>query len=323
MSIQLNVHRIAAQLGTALVLVLTGCGEMPQQGDGTVKAETITCPAKVDAWAIGTPYKVGDLVGFKGAVFACRQAHTPVDGWFPDVVQALWNPVQCTNGDPVQEAPPAQQPPPGQQQPPVVQQPAPPNGTFPALLDNRFFQLKLSATPNAPSNSAPIFDVVSAVGAAGVADLQQFVDSAKVSIQGTTETRTNGAFTSTQTFANGVQEGDVTVGGVKRLHFIRDFKSGSFKGILVGAGSDQSPPLCAIVTPTSGLDATHELVADVGNNLKNDIKAIATVNASSLVPSSTTFFLQSNGGLSDVGPGAPECPQLVRQFGMTGSVKGF
>ncbi len=95
-----------AALGVALALALVGCGAPMDDGSGTVSAESVTCPAKLQAWAVGTPYKVGDLVSFKGAVFRCIQAHTPVDGWFPNIVPALWSPVTCSNGNPVAVTPP-------------------------------------------------------------------------------------------------------------------------------------------------------------------------------------------------------------------------
>jgi hypothetical protein len=106
-------------MATLLAFAAIGCGA-PEEGDGTVNIESIQCPAKIDAWTIGRAYKVGDLVSFQGGVFQCRQAHTPVDGWFPNIVPALWTPVQCGGANP----PPAQQPP--AQQPPAQQPPAPP-----------------------------------------------------------------------------------------------------------------------------------------------------------------------------------------------------
>jgi hypothetical protein len=103
-----------ALMATLLAFGAVGCGA-PEEGDGTVAVESVQCPAKLQAWAVGTPYKVGDLVSFNGSVFQCRQAHTPVDGWFPNIVPALWTPVQCSNGT---AAPPAAPPPPPAAPPP-------------------------------------------------------------------------------------------------------------------------------------------------------------------------------------------------------------
>ena len=86
----------------------------------------MSCPASVAGWAIGVHYNVGDLVSFKGRIFKAIQAHTPVDGWFPDIVPALWQPVQCGGGAPA--APPATTtPPPANSTPPVSTNPPPAN----------------------------------------------------------------------------------------------------------------------------------------------------------------------------------------------------
>jgi hypothetical protein len=121
-----TAFRASRVLGVALALgfVATGCGA-PDTSDGARGEESVTCPAKIAPWAVGTHYNVGDLVTFNGAVFQCRQAHTPVDGWFPNIVPALWNPVQCRGGNPAQQ-PPAQQPP--AQQPPAQTPPPANNG---------------------------------------------------------------------------------------------------------------------------------------------------------------------------------------------------
>src|SRR6478735_1959235 len=83
-----------------------GAGEIDDgQGGAVENSLTVACPAKTAPWAIGTHYNVGDLVTFNGGVFQCRQAHTPVDGWFPNIVPALWNPVQCAGGNPAPQPP--------------------------------------------------------------------------------------------------------------------------------------------------------------------------------------------------------------------------
>ena len=113
-------------MATLLAFVAIGCsaGEIDNGGGSAVENRlTVSCPASLAGWAIGTSYKVGGLVSFKGAVFSCRQAHTAVDGWFPDIVPALWLPAQCNNGTPA--TPPAPQPP--APQPPAPQPPSSPD----------------------------------------------------------------------------------------------------------------------------------------------------------------------------------------------------
>jgi carbohydrate binding protein with CBM5/12 domain len=119
----------SAKLGFTVSLMATlfaftaigcGAGEV-DDGQGAVENKlSVNCPAKTDPWTIGRAYKVGDLVSFQGGVFQCRQAHTPVDGWFPNIVPALWTPVQCSNGSP------ATPPPPPATQPPTTTPPPPP-----------------------------------------------------------------------------------------------------------------------------------------------------------------------------------------------------
>ena len=113
----------------AIFIVVAGCGAAGSgdEGESSSSALGTVCPATIAGWAIGVPYKVGELVTFKGAVFSCLQAHTPVDGWFPDIVPALWKPVQCTNGGgaaapppkPTATTPPATTPPPAATTPPA------------------------------------------------------------------------------------------------------------------------------------------------------------------------------------------------------------
>lgn len=55
----------------------------------TLWKEVITIPVTVE-WAVGVAYKVGQDVTYKGASYSCLQDHTSIDGWFPNVVPALW-----------------------------------------------------------------------------------------------------------------------------------------------------------------------------------------------------------------------------------------
>ena len=84
----------------ALFLVIAGCsaGGAGDGAESSASAVSTSCPSTIAPWAIGTAYKVGELVTFDGGVFSCRQAHTAEDGWFPNIVLALWLPVQCSTG---------------------------------------------------------------------------------------------------------------------------------------------------------------------------------------------------------------------------------
>jgi hypothetical protein len=129
----------------------------------------VSCPANIAGWAVGTSYKVGSLVTFKGGTFSCIQAHTAVDGWFPDIVPALWNPVQCGGAaSPPAAPPPAQQPPapkPPTQQPPVATPPPAQNPPPPVS--------GVGATEYAPYVFAFSFGNASAFKFSSLANLQQ------------------------------------------------------------------------------------------------------------------------------------------------------
>jgi hypothetical protein len=309
MSIRLNVlPRLAASVGAAALLFAFGCATGPQEGDGEYGAASVDCPKTVADWAPGTKYAVGDLVTFAGGVFQCRQAHTPAPDWFPNIVPALWTPVACNGVQPPAQ-PPAQQPP--VQQPPAQQPPAqqPPvnNGPFTVLadVDQRAFTFGIKADLVAANAGVPgIVNLLQAnnVTAAAFFELGPVAKNAVVKVNGS------------------VREVDLTVGGVKRLHSTYDTKTGAFQGILVGNGSDQGAPFCVIITPNVR-GFLYQMVADVGNNLKNDFQGIAQLD-SNLNTVQVQKFIPGNGGLGPQGPGAnTACPTLARQFGF--SLKGF
>ncbi|MFB9236559.1 lytic polysaccharide monooxygenase [Plantactinospora siamensis] len=52
-----------------------------------------TIPPGVPAWAAGTAYRIGDVVGYAGRSYRCRQAHTALAGWEPPNTPALWSPL--------------------------------------------------------------------------------------------------------------------------------------------------------------------------------------------------------------------------------------
>ncbi len=56
----------------------------------TAPTTTPTTPPAGGTWAVGTAYKVGDVVTYGGVSYRCRQAHTAIAGWEPPNVPALW-----------------------------------------------------------------------------------------------------------------------------------------------------------------------------------------------------------------------------------------
>ncbi len=90
------LNRIRRSVLWTLVVVAAGCAGSPS-GE-TRSPESISCPATVPAWASGTTYATGALVTYQGQTYRCRQGHTALDNWTPDVVPALWEVVQCSSG---------------------------------------------------------------------------------------------------------------------------------------------------------------------------------------------------------------------------------
>ena len=83
---------------TLAVLAVAALGCSSTASDSTESRESVSCPAQAPAWASGTTYATGAIVTYNGTTYRCRQGHTALDNWTPDVVLALWEPVQCTGG---------------------------------------------------------------------------------------------------------------------------------------------------------------------------------------------------------------------------------
>jgi hypothetical protein len=117
---------LRAQIAIPIALAIAACSTGPNDDGSVTSADelSVACPSKIAAWAIGTAYHVGDLVTFKGTVFRNIQAHTAEDGWFPDIVPALWQPVTCNGSAPAPKPAPTTAPttPP----PPAATTPPPP-----------------------------------------------------------------------------------------------------------------------------------------------------------------------------------------------------
>src|SRR5690349_18575878 len=89
--------RLRALAFLALLAALASCA--PVADDGLRALADVQCPAQVPAWAANTTYAVGALVSYRGGAYQCLQAHTALDGWTPDAVPALWQPVRCATRD--------------------------------------------------------------------------------------------------------------------------------------------------------------------------------------------------------------------------------
>src|SRR6266540_7177309 len=96
---QLNYANFIRALLPALLaasVVASGCGGTGEGGD--TQPLSVTCPASVVGWVPNTTYATGDIVSFNGTKYRCVQGHTALDNWQPDIVPALWEPVQCSSG---------------------------------------------------------------------------------------------------------------------------------------------------------------------------------------------------------------------------------
>src|SRR4051794_11099563 len=79
----------------AVAAAAAGCGNA---GDGDRQIESVDCPSAVAPWSAGATYAAGAIVSYNGAIYQCRQGHTALSNWTPDVVLALWLPVTCSTG---------------------------------------------------------------------------------------------------------------------------------------------------------------------------------------------------------------------------------
>jgi len=312
LSRSLSVFARASSIALGLLLTAPGCaGEGGAELD-EIEAIVLECPTGIFPWIPQTAYKPNDLVTFEGEVFSARPpGHVAQVDWLPPIVPALWQPVECSNGNPAPE-------------PPDQEEPAPPQNGFPALLDVRFFQLDLAAV-GAPGNSGAIFQVVNAVAQNSVVDLDNFAANARVTFENDAqgrqvEVRRNGAFESRQTFAAGIQEAVATVGGKKRLQLVRNHNTGAFEGIIIAPSFDANAPISAFVVPVGGGRVRHLVIEDIANNQRNDYRGEAVVDAASLRPLEFVFFQQFQGGLV----AQPESKAMVERFGgFAGIVRGF
>ena len=79
-----------------LVAVAAGCSG--SASDSKRSRASVACPAPPPSWTADTSYAVGAIVTYNGVTYSCRQAHTALSNWTPDVVPALWEAVECAGG---------------------------------------------------------------------------------------------------------------------------------------------------------------------------------------------------------------------------------
>jgi hypothetical protein len=292
-------------------LVLAGCLAAPP-GDGLGITRAVVDCSGIPEWTDDRSYAVGDVVSHQGGVFRCSVAHTPAFDWEPAIVPALWEPATCGDGD--DAGGPPDEPPPD----------APPDGAFPPVLDPRYFQLDLPSTGLDPSGAQ--FVVVGQISAHAFRSFQDLLDVASVAT-GTDDAgrplqihraEVGGArFEAHNTIAGGVQEVVVFVDGIKRLQYVRNLRDGAYQGVLVGNGEDRGAPMVAVVTPV-GDELSHLLIADIGNNQRNDLRA-ALFTDQALIPVRFGEFRQFQGGMA----GQEESRAVVERFDFSGVITGF
>lgn len=301
-------------------LVVAGC-LAPPPGERLGATRAIVDCRGIPEWTDQRAYAVGDVVSHQGGVFRCAVAHTPAFDWEPAIVPALWDRATCGEdeggddgaGDPGDGDPP--DPPPADD---------PPVGAFPPVLDVRYFQLDLPSTGLDPSGAQYV--IVGQISAHAFRSFQDLLDVASVA----TGTDSAGRplqihraevggvrFESHNTVAGGVQEVVVFVDGIKRLQYVRGLRDGSYQGVLVGNGEDRGAPMVAVVTPV-GAELSHLLIADIGNNQRNDLRA-ALVADPALRPVRFGEFRQFQGGMA----GQDESRAVVERFDFTGVIVGF
>lgn len=287
---------LAAAAGLAVALGATGCMSSDDDGLDVDSHVKVPCPATIDPWAPDITYKVGDLRAFNGGVFQCIVAHHAVSNWNPVDAASLWIPVTCIN-DTTVTPPPTTPPPAGGGG--VIDAGGVFAADISALIDERFFILNVSAA----SDPARNFTQVTNVGRAGMAEIKGLIST--------------GAAKVTVTNAGGIEDVTVTVGAERRLEIRRITAQGLIEGVMVGAATDAKPPFAMTVGNLNGV-LTHTLVADIGNNLKNDLRGTASVNNQVVETGATDSALQLNGGLHAF----PEGIAIVNDLKFPG-IKGF
>jgi hypothetical protein len=316
------IHRAvgAPALGLALVSALAGClTAPPKDGLGATSAVVVRCEG-IEEWTDQRSYETGDVVRHDGGVFQCTQPHTPAFDWEPDVVAALWSPATCDDGgdDGGDDAGGDDGPPdPG---PPVDDPPV----EFPPLLDARFFHLDLARTGADPSNGQ--LAVVGQIADGAFRSFRPLIDAAIVTVgtdgggrpQEIRRAVVDGiSLESHNTVADGVQDVIVFVDRIKRMQFTRNLRTGAFEGVLVGNAEDRGAPMVAVVTPVGG-ERSHLLIADIGNNQRNDLRGTVVADAD-LAPVRGAEVTTFQGGMA----GQPESKGVIDRFDFRGIITGF
>ena len=80
----------ALSLSMAVAMTLTGVPATAVQA--AESSAVVQTAAQHTAWAPNTAYATGDIVSHKGQLYECRQGHTAIAGWEPNIVLALWLP---------------------------------------------------------------------------------------------------------------------------------------------------------------------------------------------------------------------------------------
>jgi hypothetical protein len=89
--------------------------------------------------------------------------------------------------------------------------------------------------------------------------------------------------------------------------------------VITGPDVDRGSPFCSIVTPSGDGTSRHLVIADLQNNLKNDLRGEAVVDSQTLAPRSFVAFEIIQGGLGS----QPESAALARRFGFDTLLPGF
>ena len=82
----------ALSLSLSVAMALTG---VPAAAVSAAEpSAVIQTAAQQKPWAENTTYATGDVVSHNNQLYQCRQGHTSLRGWEPNVVLALWLPIE-------------------------------------------------------------------------------------------------------------------------------------------------------------------------------------------------------------------------------------
>lgn len=191
--------------------------------------------------------------------------------------------------------------------------PEPPK--FPALLDLAPWQMNSAAAGHKNQNEAAQITLASNIAKAAIVELTGALGNLKPEVKKENgqdvEVRKANGYEGYQTFVNNIQNGQIWKDGKKRMHFVRDHKTGAFRGILIAGPNDKHAPLASIFNPNGNGTSNQILIMDIGNDRQNDIRGELVSDSKTFAGKTFKLFQIFQGGMRGQGEGV----NLLNEFG--------